>query len=214
MKKILPHLLLAVLSSTLLSTMAAAAGGKLLIKCWYDDTGLRECGSTVPPEYSRNRIELLNEYGVVVEVREAVRTKEEQEREKERQQQEQARQTKLAEQKRRDDVLLNSYTAEKDLLLARDKTLEGVTTQMEIIKKNLELHQTRLDRLNHDAGNYERNGKTPPAKLVDDINAIRQEVANLQHSYKSREAEKASLIKRYNDDLKRFRELKRRNMFN
>lgn len=214
MKKRFSQILVVALSSTLLHSVALAAGGKLLIKCWYDDTGLRECGSTVPPEYSRNRIELLNEYGVVVEVREAMRTKEEQEREKERQRQEQARQTKLAEQKRRDEVLLNSYTTEKDLLLARDKTLEGVTTQMDIIKRNLELHQDRLDRLNHDAGNYERNGKTPPAKLVDDINAIRDEVANLKHSYKTREVEKASLIKRYDDDLKRFRELKRKNMFN
>lgn len=214
MKKILTQILLAVFASTVWNAAAVAAGSKLLIKCWYDNNGVRECGSTVPPEFARNRIELLNDYGVVVEVREAVRTREEQEREQERQHQIQARQLKLAEQKRRDEVLLNSYTAEKDLLLARDKTLEGVTTQMDIIKKNIALQVDRLDQLNHEAGNYERNGKTPPAKLVDDINTLGQEVADLRKSYKTREVEKAGLIKRYDDDLKRFRELKRKSLFN
>ena len=46
------------------------------IKCWTNNDDVRECGHSVPPEYSQKRIEILNERGIVVSVKEAAKTKE------------------------------------------------------------------------------------------------------------------------------------------
>ncbi|MBI3562057.1 MAG: hypothetical protein HY080_10125 [Gammaproteobacteria bacterium] len=213
MKKFLTLCFIVNLSQPLLLSRTAS-GAKVFIKCWQDDHGIRECGSVVPQEYSRNRIEVINENGVVVQVIEATRTKEEQEREQEREHARRAREAKLAEQKRRDENLLNSYTTEKDLITARDKTLEGIASQIDILKSNLKIQRTNFEQLNHEAGNYERNGKTPPAKLVENIHTLRQEIDKLETSYQLREDELENITQRYEDDLKRFRELKRQTLMN
>lgn len=190
------------------------ASGGTLIKCWYDTRGVRECGSVVPQEFARNRIEVINEQGVVVQVIEASRTPEEIEREKERDRVRKEREAKLAAQKRRDEILLNTYTTEKDLFQARDKNLAGANSQIDIVKNNLSLHQSNLDQLNRAAADHERNGTTPPVKLVEDIAKARQDIEELNSSLKQRQDEKETLIKRYEEDLKRFRELKRKILFN
>ena len=46
------------------------------IKCWTNKEGVRECGAVVPPEYSQQRVEIMNERGIVVDVKEAAKTKE------------------------------------------------------------------------------------------------------------------------------------------
>lgn len=190
-----------------------AEGTKRLIKCWSDEKGVRECGTSVPPEYSRNRIEVINEQGVVVQVIEATRTREELEREREREKLRKAEQAAITAQKRRDELLLQSYTNEKDLLTARNRTLEGIDGQITIVKNNLKLMRDNLDRLNHQAADHERNGTKPPQKLLEDIEKMRQDFEDLQNTMQKHESERESLVKRYENDLKRFRQLKRQTMF-
>jgi hypothetical protein len=194
--------------------VAADSTTKRLIKCWHDNKGLRECGSTVPPEFSRNRIEFINEQGVVVQVVEATRTKEEQEREKERTRQQREKEAKIAEQKRRDEVLLSSYTSERDITTARDNNILGINSIIDITRSNLEYHQNSLDALNKQAGDLERNGTQPPQKLIEQINQAKAVIAEKQTSLKLKETDKAVMIKRYEDDIKRFRELTRKGLFN
>ena len=54
------------LLSLLFVSPASLAGS---IKCWVNKDGVRECGYTVPPEYSQQRIEIMNQRGIVVEVK-------------------------------------------------------------------------------------------------------------------------------------------------
>ena len=142
------------LLSTIQFAVASAPSSKFLIKCWHDNKGIRECGSNVPPEFSRNRIEFINEQGVVVKVIEATRTKEEQERERERTQMARDKAAKIAEQKRRDEVLLHSYSSESDLTTARDKNIKGINDIIDITRSNLEYYQNTLDDLNRQAGDH------------------------------------------------------------
>lgn len=203
-----------VLFCTIQFALAADSVGKILIKCWHDNRGLRECGSTVPPEFSRNRIEFINEQGVVVKVVEATRTKEEQEREKERVQMQREKAAKIAEQKRRDEVLLNSYSSERDIITARDNNIQGINGIIDITRTNLEYHQNTLDTLNKQAGDLERNGHQPPQKLIDQINQAKVVITEKQLSLKLKEDEKKTMLKRYENDVKRYRELTRKNLFN
>ena len=47
------------------------------IKCWVNKDKVRECGQSVPPEYSQQRIEVINDKGIVIKVIERTKTPEE-----------------------------------------------------------------------------------------------------------------------------------------
>ena len=185
---------------------AASKGGT--IKCWRNDLGIRECGNVVPPEYSQRRIEVLNDRGLVVEVIEPPKTKEQLEKEREQAQQHKMEEAARKEQERRDAILLNSYTTERDLLIARDTNVKAAQGQLDIAEGNLKLMQNNLADLENRAGNYERSGGKPPKTLVDEIEKTKLQIADKEKVIETRKEEKAAMEQRFNKDLARFRKLK------
>lgn len=178
------------------------------IKCWVNNNGIRECGRSVPPEYSQTRIEVVNERGLVVEVIEAAKTPEELAIEKEREYLRKLREQERKEQARKDGILLNTYTTERDLLLARDTNLKAAQGQIDISRGNLRLMQTNLDDLQERAANHERAGRKPPDKLIEEINALDKLIDKKKNHIEKRESDKKELEERFASDLKRFRQLK------
>jgi hypothetical protein len=147
-------LFLSVLVGTLVSTPCHAAGGKssgALIKCWKNDLGVRECGQIVPPEYSQRRIEVLNDRGLVVQIIEPPKTPAQLEQEREEQQKRKAQEAAKKEQEHLDTILLNSYTTERDLLIARDTNVKAAQGQLDIAEGNLKLLQNSLADLQNRA---------------------------------------------------------------
>lgn len=179
-----------------------------LISCWTNDNGVRECGASVPPEHSQKRIEIVNERGLVVKVIPAAKTKEQlaEEREAARIQKELEEQRK--EQARLDTILLNAYTTERDLILARDNNLKAVESQVDISKGNLRVLKDTLGELQKEAANYERSGKKPPEKLLKEIEEAKVQIQTKQKYVDIKQKEKEEMQARYDRDLKRFRELK------
>jgi chromosome segregation ATPase len=202
---------LVTLISTLLVTslllMATHAHAKT-IKCWKNKNGIRECGRTVPPEYSQTRIEIVNERGLVVDVIEAAKTQEELAIEREREELRRLREEERKEQARLDSILLNTYTTERDLILARDNNLKAAQGQIDISKGNLKLLEDNLNDLQEQAANHERAGRQPPKKLIEEINTLAGQINKKQEIIKDKETALEELEQRFARDLKRFRELK------
>ncbi len=199
------------LATTLLIMSLLLATGPVqakTIKCWKNNIGIRECGRSVPPEYSQTRIEVVNERGLVVEVIEAAKTPEELAIEKEREHLRKLREAERKEQARLDAILLNTYTKERDLILARDNNLKAAQGQIDISIGNLRLMQTNLNDLQERAANHERAGREPPEKLVEQINDLSNQIKNKKLHIEKKESDKRELEERYKNDLKRFRELK------
>ncbi len=201
------------LKTILLSAVAGSAvvpvvADARLISCWTNDNGIRECGTSVPPEHSQKRIEIVNERGLVVKVIPAAKTKEQlaEEREAARIQKELEEQRK--ERARQDAILLNAYTTERDLILARDNNLKAVEGQIEISRGNLRVLKDNLAQLQKEAANYERSGKKPPEKLLKNIEETKVQIQTKQNYVDIKEKEKDKMQARYEKDLKRFRELK------
>jgi hypothetical protein len=196
--------------------LSAVAGGIVvpvvaearLISCWTNDNGVRECGTSVPPEHSQKRIEIVNERGLVVKVIPAAKTKEQlaEEREAARIQKELEEQRK--ERTRQDTILLNAYTTERDLILARDNNLKAVEGQIEISRGNLRVLKDNLAQFQKEAANYERSGKKPPEKLLKNIEDTKVQIQTKQNYVNIKQKEKDEMQARYEKDLKRFRELK------
>lgn len=187
---------------------AGGASSKTLIKCWKNDLGIRECGSVVPPEYSQRRIEVVNERGLVVQVIEPPKTREEleQEREAERLRKEQEAAKKA--QAHRDAVLLNSYATERDLLIARDVNLKAAQGQLDIAEGNLKVLQNTLAELQNRAGDFERSGKQAPPELVKKIEQTKKQITEKESTISKKQEAKTQMEKRFEQDLQHFRKLK------
>lgn len=178
------------------------------IKCWRNTEGQRECGQVVPPEYSQQRIEIINERGIVIEVIEAAKTKEqlaEEARQKERQKELERRKK---EQKRRDMILLNTFTNERDINLARKQRIEAIVGLIEITNSNTRALRANLDTVQKQAADYERAGETPPAEVLGEIATIKRQIADNEEFVAKKEKDIDAIEKRFAADLKRFRELK------
>lgn len=202
-------LFFSVLVGALVPSVSQAAGGSgNLIKCWKNDLGIRECGQIVPPEYSQRRIEVLNERGLVVQVIEPPKTPEQLAKEREQEQQRKAQAAAKKEQERQDAILLNSYTTERDLLIARDTNIKAAQGQLDIAEGNLKLLQNSMADLQNRAGNFERSGSKPPKQLIDEIDKTKQRIVEKEKTIDKKKQEKAVMEKRFENDLARFRKLK------
>jgi len=186
----------------------AAPGPGRTIKCWKNDLGIRECGSIVPPEYSQKRIEVINERGIVVDVIEPPKTREQLLKEREQQEKRKAEEAARKEQERQDAILLNSYATERDLLMARDTNLRAINGQLDIAGGNLKSLENSLDNLQTQAGNYERSGKKPPQRLIDQIKTTRLQIARKQEVIQKRQQEKDALQEHFDSQIARYRKLK------
>ena len=194
-----------ILALLMLSTQLAYAGN---INCWKNNLGIRECGSVVPPEYSQQRIEIVNERGLVIKVIEAAKSPEELAREREIKRLQEEEEAKRKEQERLDTILLNAYTTERDLILARDNNLKSAKGQIEITKGNLRILQSTLEDLQNRAANHERSGHKPPDSLVKEIDDLKKQITIKSSNIEKQESNLKIMEERFESDLQRFRQLK------
>ena len=177
------------------------------IKCWTNKEGVRECGTSVPPEYAQQGHETLDEQGRVISETQRAKTKEEiaeQERlaaiEREKKQAEE-------EQKRKDKILLDTYTKVEDIEKMRDDKVRVIESRITLTKSRIEKTKVDLDKRIQTAADAERDGKKPNKALLQDIETLRKRIKNNQEFIAEREQEIASVKASYNADIKRFKEL-------
>ncbi len=183
----------------LLATGPAVAGGR--IKCWKNKDGVRECGQFVPPEYAQQRIEIINERGIVVDVIEAAKSREQLAREA-------AERRRRAEQKRRDEILLNTFTTERDIELARKSRIQAIESIIAITNSNTRSLKANLAKVQKRAADFERSGETPPKELFEEMESLKRQIKDNQDFVAKKQRDIIALEKRFDADLKRFRELK------
>ncbi len=182
------------------------------IKCWTNKDGVRECGNAIPPEYSQQSSETINERGITVESKERALTKEELAEIKKREDEEKQRAADEAEKRKKQDaadrVLLATFLSEEEINTARDRKLT-------VIDGNIEVTNIAINKLNDDlqlqrkkAANYERKGKTVPESTLKEIASLERQIKNKEEFIESRTAEKDVIREKYARDLERFRELK------
>lgn len=198
-----------VCSSGLLLLIFFAAGNVLAaassIKCWTNKQKIRECGQVVPPEYAQQRIEVLNERGIVISVIPAAKSKAQLAADARKARREKAK----AKRRQQDHILLQTFTTERDLLISRETNLNAITGIINIARGNASTLKNNQASLQKKAGDYERSGKKVPDKLVKDINDIQRQVKENENYALQKEKERVEMVRRFDDDLKRFRKLKR-----
>lgn len=179
------------------------------IKCWQGQDNIRECGSVVPPEFSQQRIEILNERGVVIKVVPAAKTKAELAEIARLKKIEHQKQLRITEQKRKDNILLQTYTAEKDLLIDQEDKTVAIKSIIDITNSNTRSLQKNLSRLQKRAADYERSGQSMPEVLTGDMDNLLRQIKDNDDFISKKQQAMIQLSKQFDAALKRYRLLKK-----
>jgi hypothetical protein len=177
-------------------------------KCWTNNEGVKECGSYVPAEYSQKRIETRSDAGRVVEVKERAKTKAELAEIDRLAKLKEIEDAKIAEQKKQDDILLKTFSTERDINMLRNSKVNVIEGIITVTKSNNKALQKKLEKLQKQAANIERLGKKPPQNVIDDIKTIEVRIKNNNDSIKDKRDEQKLIREKFDADLKHFQELK------
>jgi uncharacterized protein YifN (PemK superfamily) len=167
---------------------------------WVDSNGTTHYGETIPPEYA-NKDAVKLEKGRI------------EKREDKNANQKAAQKDPVAEKarieaERHDNALINTYSSEKEIDLARDRNLQQVEARTGSYTTLLKSAQENQVSLQKEAEVLTKQGRKIPKSLEEDLDEAKARIAKLQgdldNSLKENEAVKA----RYEADKVRYRELK------
>lgn len=202
MKRLIPCLTLALCSALILPSVQA---GKLYK--WVDENGQVRYGDRIPPQYARKSNETLNQQGVTVDRKEAAKSAEQIAAEQRLEEARLADERLQQEKDRKDQILLDTFTNEDEMVLTRDGKIEAIEAIIRVTNGRTEKLKLRLSELKTRAANLERSGKPVPGKLNTEINDIRQQIAYNFNYVKSRNGDKKLIREQFEKDIARFREL-------
>jgi hypothetical protein len=186
-----------VVGVVLCATFSMMAEAKLYK--WVDDKGETHYGEVIPPEYAdRNKVQLDKGREVKEDDKKktgadaATKTPEEQ---------------AAIDQRRKDKALLNTYSNEKEIDLARDRNLQQVNARIESIQLMQKSAQGTLDGYLKEADGFAKAGKKIPSSLQSDIVETKDKVSKLQTELKQAQEKAASVKAGFEADKVRYREL-------
>lgn len=179
---------------------------------WVDKDGTVHYSDRLPPEASKKQHKELGSQGLTK--KEVEKAKSDEQIMAERQQAllaEQERRRKAEEQariRRKNRILLDTFTTERDLLLTRDDRLNAVDSIINLTATNNKRTNEEIQQLKSRVANIEKSGREVPeatkARLAELISQYTKNVEFLELKRKERK----ELEARFTDDLNRYRELK------
>jgi hypothetical protein len=198
------------LSLAVLMVAPAWAAGKLYK--WVDENGEVHYSDKLPPADAMKQHKEINQQGITT--KEVDRAKTEQERIQEKAEQaaleaERRKQAEIeAKQRARDQTLLDTYTTERDLLLARDEHLGSMDSIISLTQSNNAILQTQIDDTKQKIDTMKKSGKEPPENVVKKLENLQGQFDKNAAYLKIKDTERVELKKKFDDDLARYRELK------
>jgi hypothetical protein len=191
----------ATLSLLVLATFAQwcqAEEPKRILK-WKDDKGVTQYGDKIPAQYSNRENSVINQQGITVK------------RNKPFVYQDQAADQAKLDQTKKDRALLNAFTHEDEIDLARDRHLQLDKVTLQSLQMQKINSQKRLITTQQYASTFTKQKKPVPADVSADLKSAQQEIAKLDQQIAERNILMDNTRKRFDDDKKRYIELKYQN---
>jgi chromosome segregation ATPase len=179
--------------------MAFVANAEAKLYKWVDDKGETHYSETIPPEYANRQHIQLNKEGREIKKK----TGDEADAGGRKTAEEQA----AIDQRRKDKALLDTYSNEKEIDLARDRNLQQVEARINSIKIRLQSAQSTLDAHRKERDGYTKAGKKIPAPLQSDLDEDTANLTRLQQELGQAQQEGDTIRARYDADKVRYREL-------
>ncbi len=116
------------------------------------------------------------------------------------------RQARLA-QERRDRALLQSYTSEQQIEVAKQRSLKTPLLGVKYAKKKLTIYTEQLNELREREAALEQAGQPVPLELIENIDATLSDISQLETELETKQRRVDRIVDRYEADKERYREL-------
>jgi hypothetical protein len=199
------HVFIMLTATLALATSGASAAAKLYK--WVDEKGQIHYSQNMPPEYKDKSSTELDKSGRVLKRNEPAPPPETVKLDEEGIERKRLEEKRLYEQRRRDTALINTYTTEAEIDLARDRNLTLPTQAIKGIEPRLKSAWSRLEALKKQTEPYDKAGKPVPEALKEDIAMQEKEVAQFEGELRAKQTEATHIREKYEADKKRFRDL-------
>ena len=177
----------------ILSMLILANGVNARMKCWTNSEGVKECGDTVPPEYTQQGYQELSKEGIIKDETKRVRTKEELEKEKEKARAVAKEKEKARQKRTHDKMLLETYNTIDDINDAKKQKIQAIESTIKYNKK-------RIIKLQYMIDNEEKSDA--------DNQTLKQQIAENEKYIEYKIDEQKEIEKTYVEYITRFKELK------
>ena len=194
-----------ILSAVLLSGSFSA---QAITYKWVDEEGQMHFGDKIPAKYLVREHDELNDSGVVIKHKEAVETAE-QKAEARRLEYERKKAALIEKKKKhRDRVLLDTYTTERDLIVARDSRLEAVDAQIQLANSIITDSNKKIASMEQQVIAILASNREVPLDLYHSIDNEKEQVAVQSKVKKNNEKRRDEIATQFNSYIKRFEILK------
>lgn len=192
----------------ILSGLALSSSVQARLKCWTNNEGVKECGNTVPPEYAQQGHQELGKGGLVREEKKRAMTDEELAEQKRMDAIKSEEDRLAAEQKKKDDILLQTFSSVGDIERARDERITALEASIKLTEARSEKIQYDLDKRIQSAASEERAGKTPSEDLLNDIDSLKRQIKNNDTFIENKRVEQEEIKASHAKDIEHFKKLK------
>ena len=173
---------------------------------WVDDNGTTHYSETIGGEYAHKDRSELGKSGRVIEKKEVL-TPEERRASDQADIKKRADEEAALERKRRDKALVNTYSNEKEIDLARNRNLQQIESRINSISSQLKTANDNLQAYQKEADARTNAGKEIHPNLQEDLKESQARLGRLQQDLEKARAEKETLDARYDADKARYKEL-------
>jgi hypothetical protein len=195
------------LSIGFICAMALSVSAEAKLYKWVDNNGVTHYGEVIPPEYANKDRDTLNKAGLLNKRPEKIDPAAEHAKEEAEQKRNIEKQAEI-EQKRRDSTLLNTYSNEKEIDMARERSLVLINARIDSNKMLIKSTQTTLDELNKEAESRNKTGKKIPVSLTRDISQAQSRFDRYTTELAKSEKELDDVRARFDNDKMLYRKLK------
>ncbi len=175
---------------------------------WIDEDGQMHFGDKIPPRYLVKEHDEINEQGVVLKHKERAKTTEE--KAEEYRLERERKKVALVEKKKkqRDRVLLDTYTTERDLIVARDSRLEAIESQINLAETIINDSNNKLGSMEKKITQIKESNREVPLDLYKKIDSEKQQVKVQTEVMNNHIKRRDKISVQFGDYIERFKVLK------
>ena len=191
------------LAAFMAGTVLAQSKGKII--CWKDKSGkVVGCGDKVPPEFEDSATKELDRRGVTRKTTDTAEEQAKRAAQDEALSKQKAEEKKrLAEQRRLDSALLNTYANEKEIDQRRDREVQELDR---LLSQFQGLHKAAAARRTDASGRLAaaEKARKPSDALKDEVARTEADMAKLEQSIADKNKEKEDIRARYAETKQRY----------
>ena len=174
---------------------------------WVDEHGKTHYGDTIPAQYAGQGTSEMDKKGLIIKKTPAALSPDQRKAQEDALASQKVEALKVMERSRKDKALLNTYSTEQEIDMARDRNLQQIDLAAQSDQVRQKSAQTRLTKFRNQSYDLIRSKKAVPAELKQDIEDAEKEVAQINAVLRQHLQNKEAARSRFDGDKTRYRDL-------